>query len=76
MKSLLIATLIALTSFAFANEPTDKSEAPGGSDVVGTIQEPTAQNKKIIKKIMTRKEEKKSKTEKTAKKAGKKKETK
>ena len=57
MKSLFVALILSAVSFAFAQEPTPTSSAGAdSSDVVGTIQEPSHQNKKIVKKIMTRKE--------------------
>lgn len=57
MKAFLFAVILSAATFTFAEEPAQApTSGTDSSDVVGTIQEPSQQNKKIIKKIMTRKE--------------------
>ena len=83
MKTIFIVLIVSATVFilnsALAVEPStapepnivEPNQAPAGDgDVVGTIQLPTTENKKIIKKIMSRKG--KPKAEEMNKKPGKK----
>lgn len=73
MKSILMAAVVFTATLVMAVEPPptvpetniiEPNQAPGDSDIVGTIQEPAAQNKKIIKKIMTRKKKVKAESKK------------
>ena len=76
MKAIFIAAILAMATLVMATEPPTAPETniiepnqdPTDSDIVGTIQEPAQKNKKIIKKIMTRK--KKPKADEKTKAAG------